>query len=220
MPRTSISTPAVTSATTGCMCCGIPAGVCSAIAVQTVSISCCAIPCPHRKSRAACAPSTSKRAPVEDTAGMVKQQRRIGVSHEFRDLPRKPAVWSSDSFDCHRRSAAGCRTRGFACRTDRISLSIGGDGVAATIDELVTWGHKTSPVSGRSAELPNVGWKVGGPTRQARDWPQAVRAQNAAPRSRDRRGRLSRRPSIARRGRLLCRQTCLSRPPVRWCARD
>ena len=36
MPSTSISTPAVTSATTGCMCCGMPGVVCSAIAVQTV----------------------------------------------------------------------------------------------------------------------------------------------------------------------------------------
>src|ERR1700704_4845821 len=55
-------TPAVTSATTGCMCCGIPGVVWRAIAVQTVAISASEMPCPHRKSRAAFAPSTSKRS--------------------------------------------------------------------------------------------------------------------------------------------------------------
>src|SRR5580692_4097615 len=134
-PSTSISTPAVTSATTGCMCCGMPGVVCSAIAVHTVSISCCDIPCPRRKSRAAFAPSTSKRslgllcryvspmswniahgveqlgiechaaphagqrAPVEDAAGMVKEQRRFRVPHELRDLTRKLAVRDADSSD-------------------------------------------------------------------------------------------------------------------------
>ena len=39
MPSTSISTPAVTRATTGCMCTGMPGVVCSAIAVQTRSMS-------------------------------------------------------------------------------------------------------------------------------------------------------------------------------------
>ena len=43
MPRTSISTPLVKSATTGCMYCGIPSVVCRAIAVHTISISCCGI---------------------------------------------------------------------------------------------------------------------------------------------------------------------------------
>src|SRR5882672_10111658 len=61
-PSTSISTPAVTRATTGCMCCGMPGVVCKAIAVQTVSISCCAMPWLRRKSRATFAPSTSKRS--------------------------------------------------------------------------------------------------------------------------------------------------------------
>jgi hypothetical protein len=47
------------------------------------------------------APRAGQRAPVEDAAGMVKQQRRFRVPHEIRDLPRpqseipsapKPAV--------------------------------------------------------------------------------------------------------------------------------
>src|ERR1700730_13525138 len=49
MPSTSISTPAVTSAMTGCMCCGMPGVVCSAIAVHTVSMSCGAMPWPRSK---------------------------------------------------------------------------------------------------------------------------------------------------------------------------
>jgi len=39
----------------------MPGVVCSAIASQTFSMSCSAIPWPRRKSRAAFAPSTSKR---------------------------------------------------------------------------------------------------------------------------------------------------------------
>jgi hypothetical protein len=62
IPSTSISTPAVTNATTVCMYCGIPGVVCSAIAVQTMSMSCSEILCWLRKARAVFAPSTSNRS--------------------------------------------------------------------------------------------------------------------------------------------------------------
>jgi hypothetical protein len=45
------------------------------------------------------APHAGQRAPVEDAAGMVKQQRRFRVPHEFRDLARKLAVRDADSSD-------------------------------------------------------------------------------------------------------------------------
>src|SRR5882672_2357726 len=52
----------VTRATTGCTCCGMRGVVCKAIASQTVSISCCAMPWLRRKSRATFAPPTSNRS--------------------------------------------------------------------------------------------------------------------------------------------------------------
>jgi hypothetical protein len=41
------------------------------------------------------------RTPVENAARMMKQQRRFGVPHEFRDLTRKLAVRDANAFDCH-----------------------------------------------------------------------------------------------------------------------
>ncbi len=65
MPRTSYSTPAVTSATSGSMCAGMPGVVCRAIAVQTRRTLSSGSPYPRRKPRAASAPSTSKRRPLD-----------------------------------------------------------------------------------------------------------------------------------------------------------
>ncbi|MEH2487485.1 hypothetical protein V1280_003424 [Bradyrhizobium sp. AZCC 2230] len=60
IPRTSISTPAQ-GRPTGCICWGIPGVVCKAIAVQTRSMPACGMLRDCTKSRAAFAPSTSKR---------------------------------------------------------------------------------------------------------------------------------------------------------------
>ncbi|GAA0843486.1 hypothetical protein GCM10009080_39510 [Cupriavidus pauculus] len=37
-----------------------------------------------------------QRRPVVDAAGMMKQQRRLGIAHEFGDFAGQLAVWNGD----------------------------------------------------------------------------------------------------------------------------